>query len=148
MLTPPSFPLERQRRASAAPGARRFGQDFQSQRKCRRPSWMMLDASPLRTAGWLAVTAYPSPTSSACATRCNKTNMKPAFAADAARRRSERDPGTHADRKSDSAVLVMKAAEDRPRRDDSEALNRARERGIFAQRAMNSRPVAISGVGF
>jgi hypothetical protein len=29
--------------------------------------------------------------------RCNKTNMKPAFAADAARRRSEHDPGTHAE---------------------------------------------------
>jgi hypothetical protein len=33
-------------------------------------------------------------------------------------------------RKSDSAILVMKTAEDRPRCDDSEALNRARERGI------------------
>jgi hypothetical protein len=32
--------------------------------------------------------------------------------------------------KSDSAVLVVKTAEDRPRYDDSEALNRARERGI------------------
>src|SRR5258707_15116607 len=30
---------------------------------------------------------------------------------------------------------------------DSEALNRARERGIVAQRAMNSRRVVISGVG-
>jgi hypothetical protein len=37
--------------------------------------------------------------------------------------------------------LVMKTAEDRSRCDDSEAINRARERGIFAQRAMNSRLV-------
>ena len=51
-------------------------------------------------------------------------------------------------RKSDSAILVMKTAEDRLRCDDAEALNRARERGIFAQRAMNSRLVVISGVGF
>ena len=50
-------------------------------------------------------------------------------------------------RKSDSAISVMKTAEDRLRCDDAEALNRARERGIFAQRAMNSRLV-ISGVGF
>jgi hypothetical protein len=50
--------------------------------------------------------------------------------------------------KSDSAILVMKTAEDRLRCDDAEALNRARERGIFAQRAMNSRLVVISGVGF
>src|SRR5262245_11610777 len=40
--------------------------------------------------------------------------------------------------KSDSAILVMKTTENRSRCDDSEALNRARERGIFAQRAMNS----------
>ena len=33
----------------------------------------------------------------------------------------------------------MKTAEDRSRCDASEALNRARERGIFAQRAMNLR---------
>src|SRR5258708_17954986 len=33
--------------------------------------------------------AHPSPTPSACETHCNKTNMKPAFSADAARRRSE-----------------------------------------------------------
>ncbi len=51
-------------------------------------------------------------------------------------------------RKSDSAILMMKTAEDRLRCDDAEALNRARERGIFAQRAMNSRLVVISGVGF
>jgi hypothetical protein len=41
-------------------------------------------------------------------------------------------------RKSDSAILVMKTAKDRSRCDDAEALNRARERGIFVQRAMNS----------
>jgi hypothetical protein len=35
-------------------------------------------------------------------------------------------------RKSDSAILVMKTAEDRSRCDDAEALNhRARERGRF-----------------
>jgi hypothetical protein len=32
-----------------------------------------------------------------CATRYNKTNMKPAFAADAARQRSEHDLGIHAE---------------------------------------------------
>jgi len=47
--------------------------------------------------------------------------------------------------KSDSAILVMKTAEDKLRCDDAEALNGARERGIFAQRAMNSRLVVISG---
>jgi AbiV family abortive infection protein len=41
--------------------------------------------------------------------------------------------GTCVYRKSDSAILVMKTAEDRSRCDNSEALNRARERGIFAQ---------------
>jgi hypothetical protein len=46
-------------------------------------------------------------------------------------------------RKLDSTVMVMKTAEDRSRCDDSEALNRARERGIFAQRAMNSRSAAV-----
>src|SRR6266540_5683875 len=51
-------------------------------------------------------------------------------------------------RKSDSAILVMKTAKDRSRCDDAEALNRARERGIFVQRAMNSQPVVISGVRF
>jgi CRP-like cAMP-binding protein len=50
--------------------------------------------------------------------------------------------------KSDSAILVMKTAEDRLRCDDAEALNRARGWGIFAQRSMNSRLVVISGVGF
>src|SRR5436309_1754056 len=41
----------------------------------------------------------PSFSNAKCvATRCNKkTNMKPAFAADATRRRSEHDPGTHAE---------------------------------------------------
>jgi hypothetical protein len=45
--------------------------------------------------------------------------------------------------KSDSAIFVMKTAEDRLRCDDAEALSRVRERGIFAQRAMNSRLVVI-----
>src|SRR5262245_37774817 len=47
---------------------------------------------------WIAsVAAHPSPTPSACATRCNKTNIKPGLAADVARRRSEHDPGTNAE---------------------------------------------------
>jgi hypothetical protein len=48
-------------------------------------------------------------------------------------------------RKSDSTILLMKTAEDRSRCDDFEALNRARERGIFAQREMNSRLLANIG---
>jgi hypothetical protein len=50
--------------------------------------------------------------------------------------------------KLDSAIFVVKTVEDRLRCDDAEALNRARERGLFAQRAMNSRFVVISGIGF
>src|SRR5262249_12075053 len=42
-------------------------------------------------------------------------------------------------RKSDSAILVMKAAEDRLGCDDAEALNRPMEWGILVQRAMNAR---------
>jgi hypothetical protein len=41
--------------------------------------------------------------------------------------------------------LVMKTAEDKLRCDDAEAFNRARERGIFAQRTMNSRLVVNIG---
>jgi uncharacterized protein with GYD domain len=40
MLTPPSNRPERRQRTFGAPVARRFGQDFQSERKYRRPSWM------------------------------------------------------------------------------------------------------------
>src|SRR5262249_10240530 len=43
-----------------------------------------------------ALAAHPSPTPSACASRCNKTNRKPAFCVDAARRRLAHDPDTHA----------------------------------------------------
>jgi hypothetical protein len=42
-------------------------------------------------------------------------------------------------RKSDSAILVMKAAEDRLGCDDTEALNRPMEWSILVQRAMNAR---------
>src|SRR5262245_59453872 len=42
-------------------------------------------------------------------------------------------------RKSDSAILVMKAAKDRLGCDDAEALNRPMEWGILVQRAMNAR---------
>src|SRR6516225_1653903 len=40
MLTPPSYRPVRRRRLSAAPGARRFGQDFQFECKYRHPSWL------------------------------------------------------------------------------------------------------------
>src|SRR6266446_9598687 len=47
--------------------------------------------------GQLAVAAHPSAMPSACASDCNMTNTKPGFAVDAARRRSEHDPGTRAE---------------------------------------------------
>ena len=46
-------------------------------------------------------------------------------------------------RKSDPAILVMKAAEDRLGCDDAEALNRPVEWGILVQRAMNARFIII-----
>src|SRR5262245_40417078 len=46
-------------------------------------------------------------------------------------------------RKSDSAILVMKAAKDRLGCYDAEALNRPMEGGILVQRAMNARFVII-----
>src|SRR6266516_8147069 len=49
-------------------------------------------------------------------------------------------------RKSDSAILVMKAAKDRLRCDDAEALNRPMEWGILVQRAMDARFIIISGI--
>src|SRR5262249_47245550 len=49
-------------------------------------------------------------------------------------------------RKSDSAILVMKAAEDRLRCDDAEALNRPVEWGILVQRAMNARFIIIPSI--
>src|SRR6266478_5201332 len=49
-------------------------------------------------------------------------------------------------RKSDSAILVMKAAEDRLGCDDAEALNRPVEWGILVQRAMNARFIIIRGI--
>jgi hypothetical protein len=42
-------------------------------------------------------------------------------------------------RKSDSAILVMKASKDRLGCDDAEALNRPMEGGILVERAMNAR---------
>src|SRR5215469_2586228 len=49
-------------------------------------------------------------------------------------------------RKSDSAILVMKAAKDGLGCDDAEALNRPMERGILVQRAMNARFIIIHGI--
>src|SRR5262249_25018460 len=49
-------------------------------------------------------------------------------------------------RKSDSAVLVMKAAKERLGCDDAEALDRPMEWGILVQRAMNARFVIIRGI--
>src|SRR5204862_4147887 len=49
-------------------------------------------------------------------------------------------------RKLDSAMLVMKAAEDRLRCDDAEALNRPMEWGILVQRAVNARFIIIRGI--
>ena len=50
-------------------------------------------------------------------------------------------------RKLDSAILMMKAAQDRRRCDNAEALNRTMERGIFVQRAMDSRFIVIARIG-
>src|SRR5215467_197724 len=55
-------------------------------------------------------------------------------------------PKTCVYRKSDSAILVMKAAKDRLGCDDAEALNRPMEWGILVQRAMNARFIIISGI--
>ena len=49
-------------------------------------------------------------------------------------------------RKSDSAILVMKAAKDRSRCGDAHVLNRPMKRGILVQRAVNSRLIIISGI--
>src|SRR5919106_1738206 len=50
-------------------------------------------------------------------------------------------------RKLDSAISVMEAAKDRRRCDNAETLNRAVQRGIFVQRAMNSRFILIARLG-
>src|SRR5205807_10481577 len=57
-----------------------------------------------------------------------------------------RPAGTCVCRKSDSAILVMKASKDRLGCDDAEALNRPMEGGILVERAMNARFIIISGI--
>ena len=49
-------------------------------------------------------------------------------------------------RKLDSAIMVVKAAEDRLRCDGSDALNRAMKRGVLVQRSMSSRLIIIGGI--
>src|SRR5207248_1627306 len=49
-------------------------------------------------------------------------------------------------RKSDSAILVVQAAEDRLRCDDAEVLNRPMKWGILVQRAMNARFIIVRGI--
>ena len=44
-------------------------------------------------------------------------------------------------------ILVMKAAKDRARTDDSSSLNRARERRIFVQCTMRSDFIVITSIG-
>ena len=51
-------------------------------------------------------------------------------------------------RKLDSAIVVMKAAEQRMRCDASDPLNRTREGRVLVQRSMRSRFVVIPGVEF
>jgi hypothetical protein len=51
-------------------------------------------------------------------------------------------------RKLDSAILMVKSANDRSRDDCAKALNRAMERGVLVQRSMGPRSLAIIGVGF
>jgi hypothetical protein len=41
---------------------------------------------------------------------------------------------------------MMKASQDRLASDDADALNRSMERGIFVERAMNSRPIIIGNI--
>jgi len=49
-------------------------------------------------------------------------------------------------RKSDSAILMVKAAKDRSRDDGAEELNRAMERGVLVQRSMSPRHIIIGGI--
>jgi hypothetical protein len=49
-------------------------------------------------------------------------------------------------RKSDSAIKVMKSAEDRPRYDAAYVLNSAGDRSVFAKRSMGPQLVIISGI--
>ena len=49
-------------------------------------------------------------------------------------------------RKLDSAIMVVKAAEDRLRRDGADALNRAMKRGVLVQRSMSPQLIIIGGI--
>src|SRR5947208_5016145 len=60
-------------------------------------------------------------------------------------RRTLRGGAYCACRKSDSAILMMKATKDRLGCDGPDALNRPMERGVLVQRAMNARFIIISG---
>src|SRR5674476_1432797 len=49
-------------------------------------------------------------------------------------------------RKLDSAIMVVKTAEDRLRCDGADALNRAMKRGVLVQRLMSPRLIIIGGI--
>ena len=49
-------------------------------------------------------------------------------------------------RKLDSAIMVMKSAEDRPRCDAACVLNGAMDRSVFANRPMSPQLVIVSGI--
>jgi transposase-like protein len=49
-------------------------------------------------------------------------------------------------RKLDSAIMVVKAAEDRLRCDGADALNRAMKRGVLVQRSMSPQLIIIGGI--
>ena len=49
-------------------------------------------------------------------------------------------------RKLDSAIMVMKSAEDRPRCDAAYVLDGAMDRSVFAKRPMSPQLVIISGI--
>ena len=49
--------------------------------------------------------------------------------------------------KLDSAILVMKSAEDRLRCDGAEALNGAMERGVLVQRSVGPRLIIVGSIG-
>ena len=49
-------------------------------------------------------------------------------------------------RKLDSAIMVVKAAEDRLRRDGADVLNRAMKRGVLIQRPMSPQLIIIGGI--
>ena len=47
---------------------------------------------------------------------------------------------------SDSTIMVMKSAEDRPRCDAADVLDGAMDRSVFAKRPMSPQLVIISGI--